>query len=430
MMKKTLCLVAAAGFGATAATADTTVTTGATADEVRAIVADMLSDADTRSSLLQGGGSAGWDDGFFIESGDGSFRLNVGAMIQFRYVASFRDDGDGPGAGAGGEDDFDADFQNRYTRLSFSGTLFDDWFYKVQTNFSDMNGGFSNLEDAYAGYKFEDGAGSVSWGQGKTPLTREELVDEGHQLAIDSSLVNEYFNGGRTQGVVYGWDSDEFRGTIGLTDGFRQANSDLGSAGFGQSDFALTARGEFLISGNWDQFEDFTSANGSEEGFMIGAAVHFQTGPGDVVASDADILVYTVDASYEADGWNLFAAFVGSNVDPDAAGSVDSDDYGIVLQGGVYLNDDTELYGRYSQIFFDDNTLAPGSEDTNSEWVVGVNHYLHGHAAKLSLDFVYYGEESVFGGSLGSAAGNTNIGRLGDDDEGEFAVRAQMQLMF
>ena len=151
--------------------------------------------------------------------------------------------------------------------------------------------------------------------------------------------------------------------------------------------------------------------------------------PGDVVATDANILVYTVDASYEADGWNLFAAFVGSNVDPDAGG-VDSSDYGIVLQGGVYLNDETELYARYSQIFFDDNVLAAGSEDTNSEFVVGVNHYLQGHSAKLTLDFVYYGEESVVGGSLGNAAGNTNIGRLGDDDEGEFSVRAQMQLLF
>ena len=98
MFTKTHCLMAglAAGLGASAAMADAPLSSGANADEVRAIVAEMLADADTRSSLLQGGGSAGWDDGFFIESGDGSFRLNVGALIQFRYVASFRDD-DGAG---------------------------------------------------------------------------------------------------------------------------------------------------------------------------------------------------------------------------------------------------------------------------------------------------------------------------------------------
>jgi len=430
MFKTTHCLMAgvAAGLGASAALADAATT--ANADEVRAIVAEMLSDAETRSSLLQGGGSAGWDDGFFIESGDGSFRLNIGALIQFRYVANFRDDD-----AVGMEDDFDGDFQSRYTKLKFYGDLYDDWFYKIQGDFSRAGGGFG-LEDAYGGYKFENG-GKFIFGQMKAPFSREELVDEGHQLLIESSLANQYFTAGRTQGVAYAWDSDSFRGTVAFTDGARQAGSDLGSTGVGQSDFSITARGEFLLQGSWDQFEDFTSPQGSESGFMIGAAGHFQTGPGDVVGSESDIFAATIDASYEADGWNLFGAFYYSDVDID--GGFNASDFGVVFQGGVYVTENTEIYARYSHVFLDDaynvNAMGlatgvnPTGEDENAEFALGVNHYIHGHNAKFSLDFVYYLDEAT-AGLAGTLGNDTAIGRLGDNDDGEVAIRAQMQLMF
>jgi hypothetical protein len=414
----------AAGLGATTAMADATVSSGASADEVRAIVAEMLSDAETRSSLLQGGGSAGWDDGFFIESGDGSFRLNVGALVQFRYVANFRDDD-------GGQDDYDGDFQTRTTRLIFDGHIYDDWFYKIQGNFSESestsgNADF-NLENAYVGYGFEDG-GALVVGQMKVPLLREELVNQGHQLLIDRSQVNEYFTGGYTQGVAYKWNSDNFRWTAALTDGANQANSDLnvGPATFGESDFSVTWRGEFLASGNWDQFDDFTSPMGSEGGLMVGLAGHYQTGPGDT-AVESDIFAYTLDVSWEGDGWNVFAAGMGRDIDIDGGG--DGHDYGVVLHGGLYLTEDTELYARYGHIFLDDDAVPMGSDDDSAEFAFGVNHYIHGHAAKLSVDFVYYLDEATagIGGGIG---GDTEIGRLGDDDDGEIAIRAQMQLMF
>ena len=416
MFKTTLCLMAgvAAGLSATAATAETATNS----DEVRAIVAEMLSDAETRSSLLQGGGSAGWDDGFFFESGDGTHRLDVHALIQFRYVASFRDDD-------GGEDDFDGDFQTRNTRLRFEGTLYDNWFYRIQGNFSQA-GGANFLEDAYGGYKFEDGSW-VAFGQGKVPFTREEIVDEAHQLLIETSQVNEYFGAGRTQGIMYGWDGESFRGIVGLTDGANQANSDLGTATLGNSDLSITARGEFLLSGSWDQFEDFTSRQGSEDGFMLGVAGHYQTGPGDVVGVEADIFAYTIDASYESDGWNLFAALVGRDIDID--GGADGHDYGLLIQGGVFVSEDTELYARYGHIFLDDDAVAPGNSDESAEFAFGMNHYFEGHNAKFSADIVYYLDDST-AGIGGGLAGNTNVGRLGDNDDGEVSFRAQMQLAF
>ena len=409
----------ACGMAAGVASADVP----ATSDEVRAIVADMLADAETRSSLLQGGGAAGFDNGFFIESGDGAFKMNVNAEVQFRYVANFTDDEvDG--------DDFDSDFQNRLTRLTFSGTVYDDWFYKVQGRFDSGPDGTFSLDDAYVGFGFEEG-GALIFGQLKAPVTREELMADSKQLAIESSQVNQYFTAGRTQGVAYKWGGDTVRGVVAFTDGARQANTDLYQTAPLSSDFSITARGEFLLAGSWDQFEDFTSPIGSEDGLMIGVAGHFQTGPGDAGVAEADIFEWTADISWESDGWNLFAAITGRDIEPDTVGIASGHDIGFVVQGGMYVSEDTELYARYGHILLDDDAVPAGSGDESAELAIGVNHYIHGHAVKFSFDVVTYLDEatgSFIGGPVGQ---DTEIGRRGDmTDDGEVALRAQMQLMF
>jgi hypothetical protein len=262
----------------------------------------------------------------------------------------------------------------------------------------------------------------------KVPLLREELVNQGHQLTIDRSIVNEYFTAGYTQGVAYKWDGETWRGTVALTDGANQRNSNLGTATLGNSDFSITGRAEFLASGNWDAFDDFTSPMGSEQGLMIGVAGHYQTGPGDT-AAESDIFAYTADISWEGDGWNVFAAGMGRDIDVD--GGADGHDYGFIAQGGLYVTEDTELYARYAHVFLDDDAVPMGAEDESAAFTFGVNHYIHGHAAKLSLDFVYYLDEATSGiGGTAGIGGDTTVGRLGDDDDGELAIRAQMQLMF
>jgi len=50
--------------------------------EIRAIVQDVLADADTRTSLQAAQATAGWNKGFFLASPDGNFKLNVGGQLQ------------------------------------------------------------------------------------------------------------------------------------------------------------------------------------------------------------------------------------------------------------------------------------------------------------------------------------------------------------
>ncbi|HYE01658.1 MAG TPA: porin, partial [Phycisphaerales bacterium] len=151
---------AALGLGGVAMAAEPTTIDR---DEVRAVVAEMLADAETRSSLLQGGASAGHDGKFFIASNDGNFRLNLGGQIQFRYIINFSDEDN-----ALTEDEFDTGFQTRRTKLDFTGHVINpNWTYRVLTNFDRANGN-AFLEDAFVEYRFASGM-RARWGQFKLP---------------------------------------------------------------------------------------------------------------------------------------------------------------------------------------------------------------------------------------------------------------------
>jgi hypothetical protein len=55
---------------------------------VRELVKDVLADSATRTSLQSNGATAGWDNGFFIASPDNRFRLEIGGLVQARWVWS------------------------------------------------------------------------------------------------------------------------------------------------------------------------------------------------------------------------------------------------------------------------------------------------------------------------------------------------------
>jgi len=405
---------------------------GASADEIRAMVAEMLSDAETRTSLLQSGGTAGHDGNFFISSPDNNFRLEVSGQIQFRYVINTLDDEEFEDPDNPGEffnnDDFTPGFQARRTKLTFEGHVFDpDLFYKVQGAF-DRDGGDFELEDAYVGYRFGNGM-SVTWGQFKAPLLREELVSSKRQLAAERSLSNAIFTADRTQGIAFGYEAERWRVMASFTDGLRGVNNDFNME---NADWALTGRGEFLVMGDWSQFQDFTSRRGSENGLLLGGAIHYEQGPDlNNGGEEPEILVYTFDASYEGNGFNLYGAFIGQYLDDDdvvsplnIAGSADSQtNFSYLIQGGVFVTEDLEVFGRWDHIFFDEEIMAGQiAEDEFKTITAGVNYYLYGHGAKFTADVVW---------SLDAVPGNfTGLGLLGSSEEDQFAIRLQFQLLF
>jgi len=403
-------------------------------DEVRAIVAEMLADAQNRSSLLAGG-SGGHDGNFYLADDAGNFRLNVSGQIQFRYVIGFRDEDNA-------NDDFTTGFQTRRTKLEFSGHVMNpNWTYKVVGAF-DRDGGSFNLEDSYVGYNFGNGW-RVKMGQFKAPFLREELVSSKYQLAAERSVVNELFNQDYSQGVELRYEAADWRFMAAFTDGFGTDNSDYPN-GAGEADYAVTGRGEWKFAGDWKDFEDFTSKAGQNFSGLLGAAIHWQqssntSNPADV---DLDYLTYTADVSFEGDSWNAYGAFVGSHAEARAAGvDNDFDDFGIVAQGGYRFAANTELFARWDGVFLDEDRNA--ADDNVNFLTVGLNQYYAGHAAKATVDFIYsFNEATSLTGFNPSSSGlgvqgfenggypSTGLGLLGDMEEGEIAVRFQFQLLF
>ena len=406
--------LAAAAGGASAIAAPTT-----DADGVRALVAEMIADAESRSSLLQSGGAAGYDGHFFLSSADGNFNLTFSGQSQTRYTLNFNDE-------VAPADDSVQGFSLPRTALRFEGQIYGDFGYAIQGLFDRDGGGFV-LEDAFVTTDVGDGR-TLQWGQWTTSFLTEDMLFEEHALSVDQSVVNAVFAQGRSQGVSLSSQEEDWAWVVTFSDGFRSTNTDFGAS---PADYSFTGRVDFKAAGDWDQFHQFTSDKGSEYAAKIGGALHFQDGPDTPASGGVQQFVWTVDAQAEGDGWNAFAMVVGASTDVD--GGADNDDFGWLIQGGVFVSDDWEFFGRFDMVSPDSSRAA---DDDFSTVTVGVNHYLHGQAAKFTVELSWYlddtaGNELVSGAdpNFGSAVGHAN-GLLVSAEEDQVAISAQFQLLF
>ncbi|KAA0217237.1 MAG: hypothetical protein DYG94_01640 [Leptolyngbya sp. PLA3] len=387
-----------------------------------ALARDLTSTAlrlDAQERAADSTGIGGHDGKFFVNSGDKAFRLNIGGQLQFRYNTTFRDD-----PGPGPDDDLSVGFHTRRTRLEFTGHIYEKWNFKVVGGFSRSTGLFI-LEDAILSYKFGNDV-TVTWGQFKLPILREESLSSKYQLAADRSVANEAFNQDRSQGVQVHWQGEQVRLFAVISDGIRAVNTAYNAPA--EADIALTARAELRLGqAGWKKYDDFTSFRGDDRGALIGAALHWQsageTNPS--AAGSTDTLLYTVDAAWEGGGWNLFAAFIGRLV--DAPGGSDLSDFGAVAQGGVFVCDHTELFARWDAVFPDSDQAA---HDDFHTVAVGANHYFipESHTAKLTIDVQWFLDDQASSSSLVSV--NEGIGLLADTGDDQVTLRIQMQLLF
>jgi len=222
-------------------------------EEVRALVQDVLQDADSRT-MLQGNGSP--------------VTVNVHGFVQSRYTYS-----------GGGNDEANHGFSVPRARLIFTGDIY-DFSYKVSGQWSD--GGEFTLKDAYADYS------GFRVGQFKSPFMREVLVAQTDTLMTDRSIVSNQFGQGRSQGVQYGHDFGRMNFKVAYTDGFDTANG----AGV-QNGQAFTGRASVDVADWWN----------------VGAAVSWN----DMV--DMSYTTYTVDTKVSMGGLDMTAAYVATTGD-------------------------------------------------------------------------------------------------------------------
>lgn len=372
------------------------------AAEIRGIVTDVLADAETRSSLQGSGAGAGYDGGFFMSSADGNYSMKVNVLQQIRW--SFNDN-DSP---VGGAEQQSFGFENKRTRLTFSGNMVDSsWSYKVGYYFGSSNataGLNGDLEDAWVSKDFGNGF-AMYVGQFKLPFGAEFGTDPGNLQFTDYSVAASLLGPGYGQGVMFGYSADMFRINGAYVNALGQANQ-AWTAGSPDSDWAFAARAEFKLAGNWANFNDAQSWKGEEFSAMIGGGMSIQRDDNTATTPWSG----TIDATIGFGGANLNGAFFYSDNDAGA------ETQGFTVSGGVFVSDDIEIVARFENIEVDNgpelNTLTGGA-----------NWYFAKNTAKLGVE-VGYAFDAIF----------TNAAQFANwtqsTDDGQWVLRGQMSFSF
>lgn len=392
------------------------------AEEVKSLVREVLADADTRASLLQEGVMAGISDKgkIFLQSADGSFRLNVGGQIQFRWIFNYQDEDSADNSDTAG-------FQVRRTKLIFDGHIADPKLtYKIVLA-GDREDGAVEVEDVIVGYKMDNGL-SISFGKFKIPFLHEELVSSTKQLAVERGIVTEFFTLDRSEQVQLGYSTDMFKAAVSLNDG---ADEEFSTIGDDPVEIAIAGRVDVKLAGDWKQFDDYSSQPGDDMGIRVGAAAFYSAGEGDIAGgsspSDANYFAWTIDGQVEVGGLGVSGAFIGGHIDPDGDGE-DRDMFGASIQAGYAITKELEPFGRFE--WLDDDADAT---DDLIALTVGANYYFKGHNAKWTNDVVIILDGSVEGNPFGNTAVGDGLGFAGfgsAEDDIALAFRSQFQLLF
>jgi hypothetical protein len=398
------------------------------ATEVKALVKEVLADADTRASLLEGGSVAGHNGkNFFLASEDGNYLMNVSGNLQPRYIWNSRhntgpSDPTPPGATSANDNDENG-FEISRAQVALSGHVVNPaWTYMIRFNVqqgAEESGTVGVAEIATIGYQVTDQL-NVRVGRAKDPFTRESMVDDMYQLAVDRSVADAIFGAGYVEGIFAAYDiNDMIHLQATIDDGNHSAGTSFNTDA---TDLAVGARIDIKLAGDWAQARDFAAWSGEEMGLFVGGGARYIWGEtGDANFTNENGLDYTADAQFEMAGFNALASFTGFSAEADPNGTTDS--YAAVIQAGyMIIPDKLEPFGRYEWIKQDTN---PGSEETNI-LTAGVNYYIAKQAVKVTIDVVYAFDALT--ATNGTAV--QNLGLLSSASSDQFALRAQVQLMF
>ncbi len=398
------------------------------ANEIKSIVRDTLADADTRTSLQGGGAMAGYDNGFFMSSADGNFKLKMGVLEQVRYVWQF-DNNDTMG------------FENRRTQLAFGGNMFDpSWTYNVVFNFSPYDTQYGEYADNFdladaSITKSMDGGLAITAGQFRTPFTRATLVGDGKQLMADYSPTDYNFTAGYQQGIMGSWSSDMFRAMVSIGNGVGATNGTWSGAS-NADQFNLAIRAEAKLAGSWSQFAKETSFRGEEFGLLVGVAWMDTDGNGvgnyndDNVTANIDNNAITLDATAFFGGANVSAAYTYANSQYDAG----DDAYGLSVQGGLFVTDGIEAWAGWNYIDGKANAAGGGTSEAGNWIQVGANVYFAKNGCKWTTSVnIPVNDETAQGYYYGGAWGMFEAGQTGavtDDGTSDVSILTQLQFMF
>ena len=358
---------------------------------------NVLSDAEEEPLPV-----AGWNEGFFIQSPDGLFKIKIGAKIQPRFTVELPD---------GDEDDDEYNFMIRRLQPSLSGHVFSkDLTYKLSLDFGR---GSVDLDDAYGDYRLVKGLLHVRAGQYKKPFNRQQINSSGRLALVDRSPTNKAFGGGRDIGVMlhnrYS-KSPLFEYAVGLFNGtgtkrtFDEENLEFSNVP-DQLDPLLVARIGYNHGGGKGYSEADLEGGGVRFGIGASAQLEFDADGDDDGAVRGNFDYYLKAHGFATTG----GLYVASDEDAETRKFADQklSATGMHLQASVLLADVLLPAVRYSRV------MPDGADNDEQEIIGGLGVLPYGHKFKVQLD-----------------AGATIAEQEGGESTTDVRVRTQMTLHF
>ncbi|MDY7108896.1 MAG: hypothetical protein SYC29_09700 [Planctomycetota bacterium] len=138
------------------------------------------------------------------------------------------------------------------------------------------------------------------------------------------------------------------------------------------------------------------------------------------VDDESELRQWTVDGSFEFGGGTLYAAVVGNHIENS---TVERDEFGFLIQGGLFLNEDWELMARYE---WGDLDGAGTVSDDPSIVTPGVSRFFNRQGLKFTADVGYAFNE--MDGAWGGASRGWRTDAI--DEEGQLVLRTRLHLLF
>ena len=345
--------------------------------------------------------TAGWQNGFFVQSADGENRLQIGLLAQF----------DGRFAPDDEAGDLTDTFALRRLRPTFRGTIGGRFDYRLTV---ETAGGTFGLLDAYVDTRFSP-ALRVRVGKAKSPISHERLLsaasilflerafpsgvgpnrDVGVQVLGDVaggrvSYIAGILNGSR-DGSSSDTDSEDAKDLAGRlvvrpVDGLSLALA--GSTGTVEGASALPTYRTTIFQ---QTFFSYAGAVADGRRSRYSPSVAYYSGPfgavADYVHSEIEVTGGAARADVGHDAWQVSASWVLTGEDATEGGVVPRANFGSGDAWGAF-----QVAARYQaievdRIAFDAGLAAPGANRKAEGWTVGLNWYLNRHLLyKLNVE--------------------------------------------
>ncbi len=413
------------------------------ADRIRSIAAAAIAASLRHPPPITAGYHA---EGFFIQSSDRSFQLNINAVLQVRYTFS-ADEATGyqnlhlDGTPAGTPSAGDASgFGLRRARLILSGYIQHSLIYSFAGDFAGFssNAGKFQIQDTWLGWRFARWL-KLRAGAMLVPFTRYEYIASGTELP-EYPMIAEPFDAISSLGIdAMGLlNHNHISYNLQINNGSR---AKFGNPLTLDNRLGFYARVQLAGAGTVADFHDSPDLQNHQHlVWMIAAAAGFESQNSSATAYPAPQKTLQIPGLSTPTGAGFYPPYVANGNLYRAASDLHAKYRGLAFNGAVYLqqiNDalpagqTTDLFrqafGRSSlwQLGYSaelgqfivphrwevvgrfDQLLNQGGNKTCQEYTVGLNYYLYGEHAKVQSAVTYIPKGAALTDPFAGTVANT-----------------------